>query len=193
MAVDYGKVCRLWMGWRIYFCREYIWYTLFLIYKEMFNEQKSAGIFKQDNMYCPRQVFRIILWHYHPSRAPYPRCCLWFTCFSVVRYCLWFTYELWLYLYCLWFTYGSDDCVDIVCDLHMTGDCVDIVCDFHMALMTVSILSVFYIWLWWLCRYCLWFTYGSDDCVDNVCVLHMNLVTVSILSVIYLWLWWLCR
>ena len=81
MAVDYGKVCRLWMGWRIDFCREYIWYTHFLIYKEMFNEQKSAGIFKQDNLYCPRQVFRIILWHYHPSRATYPWCCLWFTCF----------------------------------------------------------------------------------------------------------------
>ena len=201
MTADYGKVCKLWMRWRIDFCRGYRWYILFLIYKEIVNEQKSAGFFQQDNMYCPRQVFRIILWHYHPSRAPYPRCCLWFTCFSVVRYCLWFTYELWLYLYCLWFTYGSDDCVDIVCDLHMIQVTVDIVCDLHMTLVTasimsviyiwlvtVSILCVIYIWLWWLCRYCLWLTYGSDDCVDIVGALPMTLVTVSILSVIYIWL-----
>jgi hypothetical protein len=162
---DRGNDSWLWQSMQIVdemknrFCRGYRWYTLFLIYKEIVNEQKSAGFFQQDNMYCPRQVFRIILWHYHPSRAPYPRCCLWFTCFSVVRYCLWFTYELWLYLYCLWFTYGSDDCVDIVCDLHMTGDCVDIFCDLHMIQVTF----------------------------DIVCDLHMTLVTASIMSVIYIW------
>jgi hypothetical protein len=59
---DRGNDSWLWQSMQIVdemknrFCRGYRWYTLFLIYKEMFNEQKSAGIFKQDNMYCVRVI-----------------------------------------------------------------------------------------------------------------------------------------
>jgi hypothetical protein len=105
--------------------------------------------------------------------------------FSVIYIWLW-----WLCRYCLWFTYDCGECVDNVCDLHMTDDCVNIVCDLHdwwlcryglwLTLVTVSILSVTYIWFWWLCRYCRCFTYDSGDCVDIVCDLHMTLITVDI-------------
>jgi hypothetical protein len=62
---------------------------------------------------------------------------------------------------------------------------VDIVCDLPMTLGTVSIFSVIYIWLWWICT-------DNIDTVTRVMCKTQTLSTQS--SEPYVnQLWWLCR